>query len=111
MQIYYTWSIDQIKAYPLVTNKENVICNVGWRLTASNGVDGCSINGSIDIPIGALDNFIDYSDLTEEQVLQWVKDTMGAEIVQQYEDGARSQLEAVINPPIVTLPLPWVVTD
>ena len=74
---------------------------------ATDGSNNYSINGLIDIPITTFDNYVEYKDLTEEQVLQWVKDTMGAEIVQQYEDGARSQLEALINPPVVTLSLPW----
>lgn len=107
MEVQYFWSIDEIKAYPAYAGNSNVICTVIWKLVGTHGNYNTQIQGSIDLPTEYLDPFTPYDQLTEEQVLKWVKDTMGPDQVTQYENGALVNLERIVNPPVVTLPLPW----
>ncbi len=50
-----------------------------------------------------------YEDLTLEQVIVWTQAALGAEQVASYEANVAAQIEAQINPTIVTPPLPWIV--
>ena len=108
MTIQYIWGITKIKAYPTVEDKTNVICTVEWKLTVTNGEYNKQILGLISIPVGDLETFTPYDQLTEEQVLGWVHDVMGPDQIAQLEAGILDQLEQMINPPVVTVPLPWV---
>ena len=49
-----------------------------------------------------------YADLTLDKVIAWTQDALGEEQVASYEASVASQIEAQINPTIVTPPLPWV---
>jgi hypothetical protein len=51
--------------------------------------------------------FTPYADLTEAQVIGWVQDAMGEEVVAGYEANVAQQIADQINPPVVTPPLPW----
>ena len=108
MTIQYIWGITKIKAYPTVEDKTNVICTVEWKLTITNGEYNKQILGTISIPVVHLEPFTPYDQLTEEQVLGWVHKVMGPEQKSQLEAGILVQLEQMINPPVVTVPLPWV---
>ena len=108
MTIQYIWGITKIKAYPAVEDKVNVICTVEWKLTATNGEHNKQIFGTISVPVEHLEPFTPYDDLTEEQVLGWVHGMMGPDQIAQLEAGLLVQLEEMINPPIVTIALPWV---
>jgi hypothetical protein len=108
MTIQYIWGITKIKAYPTVEDKTNVICTVEWKLTVTNGERNKQIFGTISIPIVHLEPFTPYDQLTEEQVLGWVHNEMGPVQIAQLEAGVLSQLEQMINPPVLVVPLPWV---
>ena len=107
MEVQYIWKITEIKAYPTYEDKTDVVCTVVWQLVATTGEYGSQLQGSIDLPTQNLTPFTPYDQLTQEQVLGWVKDIMGPDQVAQYENGALADLELLINPPIVNLPLPW----
>ena len=51
--------------------------------------------------------FTPFADLTEDQVLGWVKTAMGDETVLAHEAAGVQQIEDKKNPPVVTPPLPW----
>ena len=107
IDVTYIWKIAEIKAYPTLEDKTDVVCTVVWQLVATSGNYGSQLQGSIDVPTQNINAFTPYEQLTEEQVLSWVQDTMGPEQVLNYEQGVLDELELMINPPIVNLPLPW----
>lgn len=107
MEVEYIWGIAEIKAYPTLDDKTDVVCSVVWKLVATTGEYGSQIQGSLDLPTEHLEPFTPYDQLTETQVLGWVKDIMGPKQVSEYEKGALADLESLINPPVITLPLPW----
>lgn len=102
-----TWKIEQLNCKPSFDGKTNVVETIHWRL---NGVDGdyaTSVYGSQGVTYEEGSPFTDYDSLTEETVIEWLKDALGAEQVATYETGVNSQLEALKNPTVVSPPLPF----
>jgi hypothetical protein len=102
-----TWKIEALNCKPSFDGKTNVVETIHWRL---NGVDGdyaTSVYGSQGVTYIEGSPFTDYDSLTEETVVEWLKDALGAEQVATYEDGVNGQLEALKNPTVVNPPLPF----
>jgi hypothetical protein len=102
-----TWKIETLNCKPSFDGKTNVVETIHWRL---NGVDGdyaTSVYGSQGVTYEESTDFIEYDNLTEDQLISWVKDTLGEEQVTNYENSVTSQLELLKNPVVVNPPLPW----
>ena len=102
-----TWKIDALNCKPSFDGKTNVVETIHWRL---NGVDGdyaTSVYGSQGVTYIEGSPFTDYNSLTEETVIEWLKDALGAEQVATYEESVNGQLEALKNPTVVNPPLPF----
>ena len=54
-------------------------------------------------------DYTPYEDLTLDKVVAWTQAALGEEQVASYEKSVAGQIEAQINPTIVTPPLPWAV--
>lgn len=107
MAITNTWVIVQMDAYPQADGETDVVFNVHWRLNATDGTYNGSVYGSQGVALNPEAPFTPYADLTQDQVIGWVQDAMGAEQVASYEANVAAQIEAQANPPVVTPPLPW----
>ena len=102
-----TWKIEQLNCKPFFDGKTNVVETIHWRL---NGVDGdyaTSVYGSQGVTYVEGSPFTDYDSLTEETVVEWLKDALGAEQVAEYETSVNGQLESLKNPTVVNPPLPF----
>jgi len=107
MAITYTWSVVQMDAYPEQAGETNVVFIVHWTLSGIDGDYSGSSYGSIGVSVDPSAPFTPYSQLTKDQVLEWVW-TSGVNKEEQ-ETGVATQIENKINPPIITPPLPWAV--
>lgn len=108
MSITNTWSIVQLECYPELEGETDVVFTAHWTLNGTDGIYTGSVYGSQAVSVNPDEPFTPYADLTEEQVIGWVKGAMGEEQVAAYEANVAGQIDAQINPPIVTPPLPWV---
>lgn len=107
MQIVYNWAISQLEVKPQEDNVTDVVVTIHWRLDGTDGTYSAGVYGSIATkPYEAGAPFIPYNQLTKEIVVGWVEDALG-EQVQSYKDSIAAQIEAQINPPVLTPPLPW----
>lgn len=92
-----TWSIKQL-------NRElfdGLVTNAVWRCAVTDGDQSVGTSGSVNFERG--DTFTPYEELTEEQVLGWVKPQLDtAEI----ETGLQSHIDAQKNP-VSALGTPW----
>lgn len=93
--------------YPTYEGEADVVFNVHWLLVANDGTYVGTVYGSCGLTLDPNAPFIPFADLTEEQVIGWVKDALGAEQVAVLEANVAQQIEDQINPPVVTPPLPW----
>lgn len=107
MAITNTWTISQLECYPEYEGQPDVVTVVHWRLTGIDGEYTGSVYGSIGLTLDPDAPFTPYASLTQDQVIDWVKDAMGEEQVASYEANVAQQIADQINPPVVTPPLPW----
>ena len=107
MAITYNWHIAQLDCYPEHEGNTDVVFTAHWRMDGTDGEHTAGVYGSVGLTLDPEADFTPYADLTEAQVVGWVKDALGEEQVASYEAGAALQIDALVNPPVVTPALPW----
>jgi len=107
MTVSNTWAVAQMDAYPELDGEPDVVFTVHWTLTGTDGTYTGSAYGSVGVTVDPDAQFTPYSDLTQEQVIGWVKAALGDEQVAFYEANVATQIANLANPPVVTPPLPW----
>ena len=107
MTITNTWGIVSLECYPEYDGETDVVFTVHWTLTGTDGTYSGSVYGSVGVSLDPAAPFTPYASLTQEQVIGWVQDAMGPEQVAAYEANVAAQIDAQINPSVVTPPLPW----
>jgi hypothetical protein len=99
------WIIERLLVKPTEGSLTDVVITADWRCNGTQDQYSGTCYGSCSFqpPSG---EFTPYPDLTQEQVLGWCY----ANGVDQaaIEANVTQQIENQINPPVVTLPLPWV---
>jgi hypothetical protein len=98
------WIIERLLVKPIEGSKTNVVITADWRCNGTqdqyNGT--CYGSSSFSPPSG---EFTPYDQLTQEQVLGWCYSN-GVDKT-AIEANVQQQIEAQINPPVVSPPLPW----
>ena len=99
------WLIERLLVKPTEGTLTDVVITADWRCNGSQESFSGTCYGSCSFapPSGS---FTPYNELTQEQVLSWCY----ANGVDQaaIEANVSLQIENQINPPVVSLPLPWV---
>ena len=103
------WLIERLLVKPTEGTNTDVVITADWRCNGTvqsptEAYSGtCYGSCSFAPPTGS---FTPYEDLTQDQVLGWCY----ANGVDQaaIEANVTAQIENQINPPVVSLPLPWV---
>lgn len=103
----YSWVIVQLECYPEHEGLTDVVFTVHWRRQATDGTHMADVYGSQAVTLDAGAPFTPYADLTQAQVENWLVDAMGVERAAELDANLAAQIEAQINPPVVTPPLPW----
>ena len=100
-----SWIIERLLTKPVEGTLTDVVITADWRCNGSQDSYSGTCYGSCSFapPSG---NFTPYNELTEQQVLDWCY----ANGVDQaaIEANVASQIQNQIDPPVVSLPLPWV---
>ena len=108
----YTWKIKSLQTIDEV-NETDFVTTILYRVNCTEEVDGkeykASTLNSVIIEPKEEEGFVPYADLTEEQVIGWVKELLGKEGVDSIEKSLASQVDKKINPPVVPVnkTLPW----
>jgi hypothetical protein len=103
-----TWNIVAMNCKPDVNGMLDYVVAAHWTLTATDGTYTGSVYGTASFEVDPdKPNYTLYANLTLEQVVAWTQASIGAEQVTAYEKAVADQIEAQINPPIVTPRLPW----
>ena len=105
MSISYTWAVQNMSAQVQLDGYEDVVVQVAWTCSGTDGTYYANIPGLTRITFSGGPDYTPYADLTEEQVLGWIYSSgVDQSSVQADID---TQIDLQVNPPIVTLPLPW----
>lgn len=103
--ITLSWIIERLLVKPTEGSLTDVVITADWRCNGSQESFSGTCYGSCSFapPTGS---FTPYDQLTEAQVLSWCY----ANGVDQsaIEANVTAQIQNQINPPVVSLPLPWV---
>jgi len=104
----YAWVIDKLDVTSFVSGKSNVVNNAYWHIEATDGVNNVKVYGNQPLTYAAGADFVPYENLTQEQVLEWVKTSMGDKVAAM-EAVADVRLSNLLTPIIEKLKLPWIV--
>lgn len=98
------WTISQLdRSLP-----DGFVMTAHWRVSKTEGEASGSVYGTISFPAKdpADSGFVPYEQLTEAQVLGWVKEQMGEETVAAHEAAVQAQIDAQANP-TTAAGVPW----
>jgi hypothetical protein len=107
MSTIYKWIISSLECIPSSNGLENIVQTIHWRLNGNDGVNSAEIYNSISIDPPDPAEFIQYSSLTEEQVVTWLTDRLGEQGVSSAKAVVDTQLADLASPPVVSPALPW----
>jgi len=102
------WIITKLDVAPVVGEFSNVVVSAYWQCIGTvteNDIEYSAIETSICAFSTVSTNFIPYENLTQEQIVEWCwangvdKNAVEATVLQD--------IEYQINPPVVSMPLPW----
>jgi hypothetical protein len=98
------WSIVQLERH----TTDGLVITAHWEAVKESDGKRARVYGSVGLPMKDASDptFIPFDELTEDVVLSWVHATLGAEQVEAYEANLDAQLDALINPPVLT-GIPW----
>lgn len=84
--ITYNWKIEELEWINRVSGLAKVVSMVKGKCEAMQDDHTCWIPFSATLEAPNSESMIDYNDLTEEQVVNWVKVALGAEEVTRIEN-------------------------
>lgn len=98
-----TWTITKLDCFTNSDGKKDVVLDISWRRNAGDLSD----NGVERVTLDPASPFTPYASLTEPQVIDWLESALGPARIAEIDETLALQAAALINPPVVTLPLPW----
>jgi len=110
--VTYNWNCRTVDAYVEQNAEADVVYNVHWIVTGVSDIENpnspntfyqSTSIGTQVLDTSAIVNFIPFDQVTNEEVVTWTQDAMGAEQVTAIETGIASQIESLIHPTTVTL--------
>jgi hypothetical protein len=103
------WIINEMVCMPKEGDLIDFVVNVNWTRSANEIVNKkeyfALIYGSISFSKDEVTKFIPYENLTYEIVCEWLDLSLD---IKSLDANLDAQIVNQINPPFVTLPLPWV---
>lgn len=108
MAVSFTWKIERLECRPLVGERENVVGKVHWRVFGAEGDVQESIYGMTEIAFDESAAFVAFEALSEETVISWVQDRLGASAIELHKASLAAAVTARLDPPVVVLSPPWI---
>ena len=93
----YNWNISQLDAKISEGDKSNVIYNIHWRYNAidESGDYNASMYGTHSVSYVEGEPFIEYADLSKDDVVGWLEEGMN---VEEMKSDLDAQIDAKKNP-------------
>ncbi len=98
------WVINQMDTKPTEDGLMDVVVVIHWSRIATQDEIVVSSYGTMNCTTPSETDFTAYPDLTQAQVCGWLENGLDTETIDLNLD---KQIENIINPPIINLPLPW----
>lgn len=99
----YTWKIQELER----NVADGGVTVAHYTVFCTDGTETISAYSTVSFaPNADADDFVAYDDLTEAQVIGWVKDALGAETVANIQTQLDAKLDEKVNP-VVATGKPW----
>lgn len=96
------WSIPSMERHV----SDGVVYTAHWTASLSKDGESASVYGSVGLSEPDPENFIEYKDLTEQDVIEWVKNVFGDEQVASIEKNLAEQIQVKLKPKTAS-GVPW----
>ena len=102
--INYNWNCRTVDVYPQNGEYADLVYAVHWIVTGTHdaGDESSTSMGVHSLNIDGITSFIPFEELTHVQIVDWVKNEMGTDLVTQIETNINSQIENLITPTSIT---------
>ena len=104
--ITYTWSINGLLVENNPEPETVVISNFTINGVDENGITG-QVNYSVNLLPADSSSFTPLADITEEQAIEWTKDALGIERVNNMQQEVSDQIELALVATPQPATLPW----
>ena len=106
MEIIYNWEITAMEVILNQDGLSNVVSNIDWRLIATIENEPYMASNYSKQYVGSPnpETFVDYENLTKEQVVSWLESTLD---VEHLKENLAYQIDLQINPIVATLNPPF----
>ena len=106
MAISYAWDVKTVDTYPTKDSKADVVHNVHWRLTATDGtnndLDGnpqtATAIGTQPLDTSDLSNFTAFASLNSAKVQGWVEEALTADKVTEIKTNLNAEIAKKVTP-------------
>ena len=92
MTVTYEWKIEQLDVVPSTEDLSNVVYRIHWRLCASAGDLDTDFHGVATLSPPAEAAFVDYSELTNETVVEWLQAAIDAKALANDGEASVAQM-------------------
>jgi len=106
----YVWKIENLGFTILDEGRQNVVNVIVWRFSGTNDVFSGETCGATKLDLDENASFIEYKNLTEDIVLNWLTSAIGEEQLAEIKLKIDTQIEAQIEAqtkPKTGSGLPW----
>ena len=103
----YTWNITQLDCYPNAEGQTNLVFNVHWNVTATDGTNTTNVYGVQPLTYVAGSQFTPFANLTQAEVIGWIQSAMGNEQITAIQTNLDIKINELANPTVITPKLPW----
>lgn len=95
-----TWSVAQLERHlpDGDTCPDGAVYTVHWTASLEENGESAGAYGSIGLGSPDPADFVPFHQLTEEQVLNWVFETMGVDQVVSIQEALHKQIQEKLNP-------------
>lgn len=112
MAITYEWDCKTLETYPTKSDnrtpqstQEDVVHTIHWRLTGKKNYYSRNLEstliGTYDMEINDLSQFTAFSELTHEDVIEWVENGLGEEYIEELKEKLKANINEQIKPATV----------
>jgi hypothetical protein len=105
----YTWHVTSMNVFPELEGKENVVVEVKFCVSGTDGENSITKSASQTIELTEEQSFTPFENLTESQVILWVKDALGESgqytLTTEIDAVLQQQQQRPATPE--SKPLPW----
>lgn len=109
MSATFVWNISQLDCIPDVEGKIDYVVTAHWQCNGSEESGGtvytAQVYGTSSFEVLPGPDFIPYDQLTQEIVLNWIWNSGVSK--EATEANVQQQIDNMIDPPVISPPLPW----